>query len=171
MKKSLLFLFLLVLGVTQGWAYDELTSAVTVTEDKVYQVTSTRTINGTISVNPGNTLTIYIAKGKTLTVRGTNGSARTTPGKPAIEVPVKTINGETLKATLIITGGGTLRAYGGKANGYTNYNGGSGAAPAIGGIGGNGGEANIGNVNVRPGNPGESMGDVFIRGNVTVRVA
>lgn len=170
MKKSLLFLFLLVLGVTQGWAYDELMSAVTVTEDKVYQVTSTRTINGTISVNPGNTLTIYIAKGKTLTVRGSDGEVSTSnaaagaskPAKPAIEVPSG--------ATLIITGAGTLRVYGGKAATYATAavaNGGAaGAAPAIGGAGGLSSQDRGG-----AGVNGDPMGAVYIRGNVIVRAA
>ncbi|MDO4957731.1 MAG: hypothetical protein Q4E68_00560 [Prevotellaceae bacterium] len=168
MKKSLLFLFLLVLGVTQGWAqvYETLpTGSATLKENAVYRVESTTKINGTLSVPLGKTVTIYIAKGKNLTIRGAKGSNRTTPGKPAIEVPSETTNNVTVNSTLIITGGGTLRVYGGNAYAYATTAGGSGAAPAIGGIGGNGGSDR------KDGSDGAAMGNVYIRGNVTVRVA
>lgn len=177
MKKSLLFLFLLVLGVTQGWAVDYLELPAsgnnpgaaansgnrTLAEGGTYRVETNTTIDGTknnvygLRVPENSTVTIYIAKGKTLLVRGKHGSAQNTPGKPAIEVPST--------STLIITGGGTLRVYGGRAFTYAGYVGGSGAAPAIGGIGGNGG------ANRAIGSDGAAMGNVYIRGNVTVRAA
>lgn len=177
MKKSLLFLFLLVLGVTQGWAVDYLAlpasgnnPAATVASGNrtlvaggTYRVETNTTIDGTktnvygLRVPENSTVTIYIAKGKTLLVRGENGSAQNAPGKPAIEVPST--------STLIITGGGRLRVYGGKAYARNGRIGGSGAAPAIGGIGGNGG------ADRKDGGAGTAMGIVYVRGNVIVRAA
>lgn len=175
MKKSLLFLFLLVLGVTQGWAVDYLTLPAgggELVDGAIYRVESNTTINSTLSVptDGDGTVTIYIAKGKTLTVRGTNGAVSTNnnasgaskPAKPAIEVPSGT--------TLIITGAGTLRVYGGRAATYaTNAiaNGGAaGAAPAIGGAGGFSSQ-----TRGEAGANGNPMGTVYVRGNVIVRAA
>lgn len=166
MKKSLLFLFLLVLGVTQGWAQETYTAPTYKTtfptngnlvKNYVYKVESSQTISSTLTAPTDGPVTIYIAKGKTLTVKGNVGSA-TTAAKPAISVPTG--------ATLIVTGGGTLRVYGGKAglrNGANNVRGGGGAAPGIGGAGGAGGNTKAGS--------GVDMGTVYIRGNVTVRAA
>lgn len=157
MKKSLLFLFLLVLGVTQGWAVDYLTlptSGGTLEANKIYSVTTTnRTALPALSVPDNSTVTIYIAKGKTLTVKSQ------TAGKPAIAVPAT--------STLVLTGGGTLRVYGGKAGAYhrTNGTGGVGAAPGIGGVAGEGGVA------LKDGGAGTAMGTVYVRGNVYVRAA
>lgn len=175
MKKSLLFLFLLVLGVTQGWAQGTYTAPTYKTtfptngnlvKNYVYKVESSQTISSTLTAPTDGPVTIYIAKGKTLTVKGNVGSA-TTAAKPAISVPTGAI--------LIVTGGGTLRVYGGKAglrNGGTtrnpNPNGGGGAAPAIGGAGGKGG---TGTTTGSKAGDGSGMGTVYIRGNVTVRAA
>lgn len=181
MKKSLLFLFLLVLGVTQGWAVDYLTLPAngnnpsdrdqnnrTLVAGGTYRVETNTTIDGTkanfygLRVPESSTVTIYIAKGKTLLVKGTNGSG-TTGATPAISVPSS--------STLIITGGGTLRVYGGKAgqrNGTGSRVGGGGAAPAIGGTGGTGGTGNNTNTKAKE---GTAMGNVYVRGNVTVRAA
>lgn len=154
MKKSLLFLFLLVLGVTQGWAVDYLTlptSSETLTNKAIYRVESNTTINGTLSVPANGTVTIYIAKGKTLTVKSQAA------GQPAILVPGN--------STLIVTGAGTLRVYGGKAEVYNGKAGGKGAAPGIGNVGGaDGASAGRGSLGV-------AMGTVYVRGNVIVRAA
>ena len=173
MKKSLLFLFLLVLGVTQGWAVDYLTlpaSGGELVNNAIYRVELNTQINGTLSVPTGGTVTIYIAKRKTLTVRGTNGAVSTNnnasgaskPAKPAIEVPSGT--------TLIITGAGTLRVYGGRAATYATSNiangGAAGAAPAIGGAGGFSSQ-----TRGEAGANGNPMGTVYVRGNVIVRAA
>lgn len=156
--------------MTQGWAVDYLTlpaSGGELVNNAIYRVESNTQINGTLSVPTGGTVTIYIAKGKTLRVTGANAPTTggfpnrgTVPGQPAIRVP------STSK--LIITGAGSLRVKGGNASPYVGNNK-NGAAGAIGGAGGNGGRTDNGYQ--IDGYNGEAMGIVYIRGNVTVRAA
>lgn len=189
MKKSLLLFLTLFLGLTQIRAIDYLSLPANggeLTSGGVYRVEANTTINANennkspLIVPDGATVTIYIAKGKTLTVYGKNGASTnatkpvagfvggadgsSTSGQPAILVPSN--------STLIITGAGTLKVTGGNASNYYSatkgsasdyYNGGGGAAPAIGGAGG------IGGASTKNGGNGTAMGTVYIRGNVYVR--
>lgn len=149
MKKSLLLLFSLILGMTQIWAQS--LAAGDLTAGAVYKVESSQTISGTLNVPQDGTVTIYIAKGKTLTVNSN------TAGQPAISVPSN--------STLILTGGGTLRVKGGSGAKYATTQGGVGAAPAIGGTGGAGGASKANGAD------GTGMGTVYVRGNVYVKAS
>lgn len=150
MKKALLILTTFIMGITQIWA-DDLPSNKQLLNGKVYEVKSTSTLSGTLKVAEGATVTIYIAKGKILTVNSN------TAGQPAISVPST--------STLILTGGGTLRVKGGSGAKYATTQGGVGAAPAIGGTGGAGGASKINGAD------GTAMGTVYVRGNVYVKAS
>ena len=149
MKNIILIIFALVLGVVGAWGqtYSPLPSSAAADEHgyialnngTIYTVTTNTTIDGSLDVPSGATVTIYIPTGVTLTVNGKDGidskwggwfgSEQGAPALPAIHVPSG--------ASVIITGGGTLKAKGGNGGASTNSAangvGGSGAAPAIGG--------------------------------------
>ena len=99
------------------------------------------------------TVFLEIRKGVTLTCVGTNGSGRTTPGKPGIEL--------TSGNTLIVLGEGTLVARGGNAaNGANGSNGSSSSVSdpyvysGAGGDGGAGGAGAGAGIGTRGGNGG-----------------
>lgn len=100
--------------------------------DIVYTATNNTTIKGTSSANAyylqGKTATIYIKKGVTLYVYGGDASGQS-GGYAGIKV--------RSDQKLVITGGGTLRAYGG--DGANGSSGSSGSQKHNGGAGGNGG--------------------------------
>ena len=153
----------------------------------IYQVNSNTSVGSTNSANYGlvvdsyATVVIYIAPGATLTVQGGNGSYDR-PGYAGIYLPST--------SSLIITGGGTLNAYGGSAgrgssggNGYYPYMGGpggagsGGAAAGIGGSGGWGGSGGSGGnwqtsyygYSGSSGSNGSAMGTLYVLGTTTVR--
>lgn len=170
MKKILFSLIMFLLGTVQMLAITEATlpgTGGTLYNGYVYKVTSNTTrdnrtnpgYNG-LNVASNATVTIYIARGVTLTCYGGNASYRT-HGGAGIYVPSN--------STLIITGEGTLVCYGGNAgngsnggnggNGYLSKSGdgngwggkggdggagGGGAGAGIGGYGGDGANTNIG---------------------------
>lgn len=125
------------------WVKESLptTAGATLQDKHIYTVTDTSPMitagagkNGLV-VAGGATVIIYIKAGKTLTVKGGDGSG-STGGGAGIYVPSN--------STLIITGEGTLNAIGGKAgSGSTGGTGGSGTVSTEsyyqGGAGGNGG--------------------------------
>ena len=174
MKNIILIIFALVIGVAEAWGQTDLPNAgATLVSGTIYTAT-TKTINGTLTVQKNGTVTIYIPAGITLTINGEDGTNSTgislshptgtvgQPGKPAINVP----DG----STLIITGYGTLKAKGGRGgdgSSGTTGNGGSGAAPAIGGIGGVGGKGWTSSDD-KNGKDGESMGNVYILDQVSI---
>lgn len=142
----------IVLAAT-SWKKESIptTGGSTLKDGYIYTVTANTTVtagstkNG-LTVANNATVIIYIQKGKTLTVKGGAGSGRS-GGGAGIYVPYN--------ATLIVTGQGTLKAYGGKAGSGTKaaqggsgtisiskrYAAGSGSA---GGAGGGGAGAGIG---------------------------
>ena len=168
-KNIIITILTLAIGVAEAWAQDQTLSAGGIYYPAPEDGETTVTINGTLHIETGVPVTLYIPAGITLKIIGSagtpggNGLAPTSSGpqnggtggigaKPAISVP----NG----ATLIITGEGTLDVQGGDAgvggaggngqagnSGVNNYGGaggsggggGGGAAAAIGGAGGNGG--------------------------------
>ena len=89
----------------------------------VYLVTSDLEIRASsgfsaFSMDANSTSVLYVATGKTLTLQGGNASGTTGAGA-GIEIPSSSL--------LIITGGGTIKATGGKgANGSSGGNGGDG---------------------------------------------
>ena len=157
-----------------AWSVNTLTKSTgTLKNNNIYKVTSNVTISRNagsqtpgLSVASNSTTVIYIAAGCTLNVTGSAGSGAT-PGYPGIYVPSN--------STLIITGAGTLYAYGGAAgagsagksnvadakvkdgggdpiwpgSGGAGGNGGGGAGAGIGGIGGNGGNGGAGGSNYK----------------------
>lgn len=131
--------------------------------DVVYTVTTNTEIRGNTSYNgyylQNNVATIYIKKGVTLSVYGGNASG-TTPGKAGIRV-------DSFKS-LVITGGGTLKVYGGNGgnggsgtneNGHHKHDGGAGGA------GGAGGGAGIGTDGASGGSGGARRCKESSRGN------
>lgn len=156
MKKILFALIMFLIGTVQMLAITEATlpgAGGTLVNGYVYKVTSNTTISNTnaggngLNVAANATVTIYIAKGVTLTCRGGNGSYRT-HGGAGIYVPST--------STLIITGEGTLDCYGGKAgNGSNGGNGGNGYL-TISGDKGNGGQG--GNGGAGGGGAGAGIG-------------
>ena len=183
MKNIILIIFTLIIGVAEalGQTYSPLPSSadadaygyIALNNGTIYTVTTNTTIDGSLDVPSGATVTIYIPTGVTLTVNGKDGidsewggwfgSEQGAPALPAIHVPSE--------ATVIITGGGTLKAKGGNGgastNAFANGVGGSGAAPAIGGAGGLGGQG-WSSGDIANGQNGEDMGRVYILGNVTI---
>lgn len=154
MKNIISITFTLVLGVVGSWAQTALPDAsATLVSGTIYTAT-TKTINGTLTVPTGGTVTIYIPAGVTLTINGAN-AGNGYNGNIGDESPRKshshnsTCAGNGGKenacggaggngampaicvptgATLILTGEGTLIATGGNAG--------------SGGNGGNGQDAN-----------------------------
>ena len=154
MKNIISITFTLILGVVGTWAQTALPDAsATLVSGTIYTAT-TKTINGTLTVPTGGTVTIYIPAGVTLTINGAN-AGNGYNGNIGDESPRKshshnsTCAGNGGKenacggaggngampaicvptgATLILTGEGTLIATGGNAG--------------SGGNGGNGQDAN-----------------------------
>jgi uncharacterized repeat protein (TIGR02543 family) len=150
MKNIISITFTLVLGVIGSWAQTALPDAsATLVSGTIYTAT-TKTINGTLTVPTGGTVTIYIPAGVTLTINGTN-AGNGYNGNIGDESPRKshshnsTCAGNGGKenacggaggngampaicvptgATLILTGEGTLIATGGNAG--SGGNGGNG---------------------------------------------
>ena len=150
MKNIILIIFALVLGVVGTWAQTALPDAsATLVSGTIYTAT-TKTINGTLTVPTGGTVTIYIPAGVTLTINGAN-AGNGYNGNIGDESPRKshshnsTCAGNGGKenacggaggngampaicvptgATLILTGEGTLIATGGNAG--SGGNGGKG---------------------------------------------
>ncbi len=150
MKNIILITFALVLGVAEAWAQTALPDAsATLVSGTIYTAT-TKTINGTLTVPTGGTVTIYIPAGVTLTINGAN-AGNGYNGNIGDESPRKshshnsTCAGNGGKenacggaggngampaicvptgATLILTGEGTLIATGGNAG--SGGNGGKG---------------------------------------------
>ena len=126
-----------VVNITQGS-----TSGYTMTDGNTYVIQnsvsfSNSTAGGSgMSVADNATVVLYVPAGVTLTARGANGSGRT-GGGAGIRVPQT--------ATFIITGEGTVNAFGGNAgNGGKGENGGDGSndienGMVFGGAGGTGG--------------------------------
>ena len=72
MKNIILIIFTLVLGVVGSWAQTALPDAsATLVSGTIYTAT-TKTINGTLTVPTGGTVTIYIPAGITLTINGSD---------------------------------------------------------------------------------------------------
>jgi len=72
MKNIILITFALVLGVVGAWAQTALPDAsATLVSGTIYTAT-TKTINGTLTVPTGGTVTIYIPAGVTLTINGSD---------------------------------------------------------------------------------------------------
>ena len=150
MKNIISITFTLVLGVVGAWAQTALPDAsATLVSGTIYTAT-TKTINGTLTVPTGGTVTIYIPAGVTLTINGAN-AGNGYNGNIGDESPRKshshnsTCAGNGGKenacggaggngampaicvptgATLILTGEGTLIATGGNAG--SGGNGGKG---------------------------------------------
>ena len=150
MKNIISITFTLILGVVGAWAQTALPDAsATLVSGTIYTAT-TKTINGTLTVPTGGTVTIYIPAGVTLTINGAN-AGNGYNGNTGDESPRKshshnsTCAGNGGKenacggaggngampaicvptgATLIITGEGTLIAKGGNAG--SGGNGGNG---------------------------------------------
>ena len=149
-KNIISIIFTLVLGVVGAWAQTALPDAsATLVSGTIYTAT-TKTINGTLTVPTGGTVTIYIPAGVTLTINGAN-AGNGYNGNIGDESPRKshshnsTCAGNGGKenacggaggngampaicvptgATLILTGEGTLIATGGNAG--SGGNGGNG---------------------------------------------
>ena len=149
-KNIISITFTLILGVVGSWAQTALPDAsATLVSGTIYTAT-TKTINGTLTVPTGGTVTIYIPAGVTLTINGTN-AGNGYNGNIGDESPRKshshnsTCAGNGGKenacggaggngampaicvptgATLILTGEGTLIATGGNAG--SGGNGGNG---------------------------------------------
>ena len=72
MKNIISITFTLILGVVGAWAQTALPDAsATLVSGTIYTAT-TKTINGTLTVPTGGTVTIYIPAGVTLTINGAN---------------------------------------------------------------------------------------------------
>ena len=72
MKNIILITFALILGVVGAWGQTALPDAsATLVSGTIYTAT-TKTINGTLTVPTGGTVTIYIPAGVTLTINGTD---------------------------------------------------------------------------------------------------
>ena len=149
-KNVISIIFTLILGVVGAWAQTALPDAsATLVSGTIYTAT-TKTINGTLTLPTGGTVTIYIPAGVTLTINGTN-AGNGYNGNIGDESPRKshshnsTCAGNGGKenacggaggngampaicvptgATLILTGEGTLIATGGNAG--SGGNGGNG---------------------------------------------
>ena len=135
----------------------------------VVQQTSSLTVTGGrsgLSVQPNSTVALYIAEGATLSVKGSGAPDRNGAGA-GIEVPSS--------STLVVTGGGTLEAYGG--NGHSGYSAttsskgeiatsgsndhhGHGGKGGNGGAGGGGAGAGIGGAGGKGGAGGAAKGKV-----------
>ncbi len=150
MKNIIFIILALVIGVAEAWGQTALPDAsATLVSGTIYTAT-TKTINGTLTVPTGGTVTIYIPAGVTLTINGTN-AGNGYDGNIGDESPRKshshnsTCAGNGGKenacggaggngampaicvptgATLILTGEGTLIATGGNAG--SGGNGGNG---------------------------------------------
>ena len=150
MKNIISITFTLILGVVGAWAQTALPDAsATLVSGTIYTAT-TKTINGTLTVPTGGTVTIYIPAGITLTINGTkagngyNGNIgdesprkshshnSTCAGNGGKENACGGAGGNGAMpaicvptgATLILTGEGTLIATGGNAG--SGGNGGNG---------------------------------------------
>ena len=150
MKNIISITFTLILGVVGAWAQTALPDAsATLVSGTIYTAT-TKTINGTLTVPTGGTVTIYIPAGVTLTINGTN-AGNGYNGNIGDESPRKSHSHNSTcagnggnenacggaggngampaicvptGATLILTGEGTLIATGGNAG--SGGNGGKG---------------------------------------------
>lgn len=162
MKNIILIIFALVLGVAEAWGQTALPDAsATLVSGTIYTAT-TKTINGTLTVPTGGTVTIYIPAGDTLTINGTNaGNGGNGINGTEYDRKNHTHNANTCAngsqardneracgglagtkaqpaisvpsgATLIITGEGTLIANGG--NGGSGGKGGNGQNGTKGGL-------------------------------------
>ena len=136
----------------------------------VVQQTSSLTVTGGrsgLSVQPNSTVALYIAEGATLSVKGSGAPDRNGAGA-GIEVPSS--------STLVVTGGGTLEAYGG--NGHSGYSAttsskgeiatsgsndhhGHGGKGGDGGAGGGGAGAGIGGAGGKGGAGGAAKGSAW----------
>lgn len=149
-KNIISITFTLILGVVGAWAQTALPDAsATLVSGTIYTAT-TKTINGTLTVPTGGTVTIYIPAGVTLTINGTN-AGNGYNGNIGDESPRKSHSHNSTcagnggnenacggaggngampaicvptGATLILTGEGTLIATGGNAG--SGGNGGKG---------------------------------------------
>lgn len=169
----LLLTLLTVIGWQTGaWAVDVVTLSgassannIPLEDGKIYTISSNVTIQGAehhnaLAVNAGATVTIYIPKGKTLTVKGGN-AAGTIGAGAGIYVPSS--------STLIITGEGTLNVSGGNgANGGNGGDGGQGYIDSSGGYyyghagsGGSGGYGGGGSAAAIGGYGGDGHGSVL----------
>lgn len=72
MKNIILIIFTLIIGVAEAWGQTALPDAsATLVSGTIYTAT-TKTIDGTLTVPTGGTVTIYIPAGVTLTINGAN---------------------------------------------------------------------------------------------------
>ena len=162
MKNIISITFTLVLGVVGAWAQTALPDAsATLVSGTIYTAT-TKTINGTLTVPTGGTVTIYIPAGVTLTINGANAgnggngiNGAENDRKNHTHNANTCANGSQARdneracgglagtkaqpaisvpsgATLIITGEGTLIANGG--NGGSGGKGGNGQNGTTGGL-------------------------------------
>lgn len=162
MKNIISITFTLILGVVGAWAQTALPDAsATLVSGTIYTAT-TKTINGTLTVPTGGTVTIYIPAGVTLTINGTNArnggngiNGTENDRKNHTHNANTCANGSQARdneracgglagtkaqpaisvpsgATLIITGEGTLIANGG--NGGSGGKGGNGQNGTTGGL-------------------------------------
>lgn len=173
MKSKLLLISLSLAGLAYADPFTRqaitTSSGQTMTWGKVYTVDNNITITSmggrpALAVEPGKKAILEVARGKTLTVNGGDGTYDQ-PSYPAILVPEG--------STLYIVGEGTLDLKGGDAShgqdggnggngrydkgcyagkGGKGGNGGSGGSPAIGGRGGVGGAGSEGPDGPAPGN-------------------
>ncbi len=162
MKNIISITFTLILGVVGAWAQTALPDAsATLVSGTIYTAT-TKTINGTLTVPTGGTVTIYIPAGVTLTINGANArnggngiNGAENDRKNHTHNANTCANGSQARdneracgglagtkaqpaisvpsgATLIITGEGTLIANGG--NGGSGGKGGNGQNGTTGGL-------------------------------------